>query len=512
MRLQVNFEDRVGIGTAVLTVLARHNINLDGLEMLTQTDRRGALFMYAAAMKLDDLQRVTVEIRAVPGVLDVRPIPLLPSERKQSELRTLLSALPAPVLSVDLQGRVIVANEAAQQLLKLKGADGQGTALAPLVDNLDLVELIDKLDRSRYGVQLAVRGQALLADVFPVLVPVGKIGKSLSGAVLVLHGGAATPVECGADLAGFQSITHESASMRALIRQARRMAPLPAPLLIHGATGTGKAALAHACHLAGPRREAPFLRLNAADLAEDSAEQILFGAGEQPGLLEQGAGGTLFLNEVAGLSTGLQLKLLGFLQTGRFRRVGALQSWRSDVRVIAATREDLAERCREGRFRDDLYYHLNVLSLQVPQLHERQADILPIAQAAIEAASRQLGIAPPRLTAEAEQALLAHPWPGNVRQLENTVLRAVTVAEAGAITAEHLALGPAESADEVSDALFAGTLADAVARLERLMLTRLYPSHPSTRQLARRLGLSHTAIANKLRQYGIAGGAAASRN
>ncbi|HNK33641.1 MAG TPA: hypothetical protein PK403_15360, partial [Plasticicumulans sp.] len=112
----------------------------------------------------------------------------------------------------------------------------------------------------------------------------------------------------------------------------------------------------------------------------------------------------------------------------------------------------------------------------------------------------------PRLTPEAEAALLAHGWPGNVRQLENTLLRAVTVAEGGAITPELLALGTdatAASGAPIDEALFEGSLAEALARVERLMLARLYPSHPSTRQLARRLGLSHTAVANKLRQYGI---------
>lgn len=503
MRLQIVFDDRVGIAMAVLTILARHNINMTAGEIVTQNDGRGSFYLHAAQMTLDELHRVLPEVRQVPGVRDVRPIPLMPGERKQSELRTLLGALPAPVLSVDLEGRVVVANESAQRLLKLKGPDGQGTPLAPLVEDFDLVEHINRLDRPEYGLRLALRGQALLADFIPVLVPLARAGKSLSGAVLVLHGGSleASPA---AD-AGFASIVHRSAPMRAVVAQARRMAPLAAPILIHGEPGSGKARLAYACHLASPRREAPFLRLNGGELADATAESVLFGVRDQPGLLEQGAGGTLFLSDVAELSPSMQAKLLGYLQDGRFRRVGGVEQWRSDVRIIASTRADLAAEVHDGQFRDDLYYHLHVLNLHMPALRERQADVLPVALEAVEAAARQLACAPPRLTPEAEAALLAHAWPGNVRQLENTLLRAVTVAEGGAITPEHLALGTTGggAGGLIDEALFEGSLAEALARVERLMLARLYPSHPSTRQLARRLGLSHTAVANKLRQYGI---------
>ncbi|HNE00893.1 MAG TPA: sigma 54-interacting transcriptional regulator [Plasticicumulans sp.] len=505
MRLQIVFDDRVGIAMAVLNSLARHNINMTAGDIVTQNDGRGSFYLHAAQMTLDELHRVLPEIRQVPGVRDVRPIPLMPGERKQSELRTLLGALPAPVLSLDLEGRVVVANESAQRLLKLKGPDGQGTPLAPLVEDFDLVEHINRLDRPEYGVRLALRGQAVLADFIPVLVPLARAGKSLSGAVMVLHGGSLEVASPAVD-AGFASIVHRSAPMRALVAQARRMAPLSAPILILGESGSGKARLAYACHLASPRREAPFLRLNAGELADAGAEAVLFGVREQPGLFEQGAGGTLFLSDVAELSPALQARLLGFLQDGRFRRGGSVEPRRADVRIIASTRVDLAAEVRDGRFRDDLYYHLHVLNLQMPSLRERQADVLPVALEAIEMAARQLACAPPRLTPEAEAALLAHGWPGNVRQLENTLLRAVTVAEGGAITPELLALGTdatAASGAPIDEALFEGSLAEALARVERLMLARLYPSHPSTRQLARRLGLSHTAVANKLRQYGI---------
>ncbi len=504
MRLQIFFDDRIGIGMAVLKVLARHNINMTAGEMLASQDGKGSFYLQAE-MDLEQLHAVLPEIRAVPGVRDVRPVPLLPGERKQSELRTLLSALPLPVLSLDLQGKVVVANESAQRLLKLKGPDGQGSAVAALVENLDLVELINRLDGSQYGVRLAIRGQALLADAFPVLVPLSKVGKSLSGAVLVLHGAGAELDDGGIDAAGFRGLVHRSAAMRALVRQAQRMAPLDAPLLICGETGTGKERLAQACHQGGPRREAPFLAMNGADLADAGAERILFGEGEAPGLLERAAGGTLYLGEVADLPAPLQIRLLGFLRDGRFRRVGGLEPWTADVRVIAATREDLQALACEGRLRDELYFQLNALSLRVPPLRERQADILPLALEAIAAACRQLGCAPPRLSAEAEAALLAHAWPGNARELEHALLRAVARADGGTITPEHLDLAGQTTAVSLGDALFEGTLAEALSRLERTMLMRLYPSFPSTRQLARRLGLSHTAVANKLRQYGIAG-------
>lgn len=185
------------------------------------------------------------------------------------------------------------------------------------------------------------------------------------------------------------------------------MAPLDAPLLIEGETGTGKELLARACHLASPRGQSPFMALNCAGLPESMAETELFGygpgafEGARPegklGLLELTAGGTLFLDGVGEMSPRLQAKLLRFLQDGCFRRVGSDEEVYLDVRVICATQVDLSELCARGEFRQDLYHRLNVLSLHIPPLRECLDGLEPLVEHFLDSASRQIGCALPKL-------------------------------------------------------------------------------------------------------------------
>ncbi len=293
------------------------------------------------------------------------------------------------------------------------------------------------------------------------------------------------------------------------------MAPLDAPLLIHGETGTGKELLARACHLASSRGQSPFMALNCAGLPESMAETELFGyapgafEGARPegklGLLEMTAGGTIFLDEVGEMSPRLQVKLLRFLQDGGFRRVGSDEETYLDVRVICATQQDLPQLCAEGLFRQDLYHRLNVLSLAVPPLRDCLDGIEAMALHFIDRAARQIGCHMPTLSPAALVRLSTYHWPGNVRQLENVLFQAVSLCEGDAIEPAHLRLPDVGAAPGLSGIDLDGSLADIMSDVERRVLASLYPQYPSSRQLAKRLGVSHTTVANKLKRYGLGG-------
>jgi len=311
---------------------------------------------------------------------------------------------------------------------------------------------------------------------------------------------------------GFEAIIGRSPPMRALKARAARVAAVEAPLLVRGETGTGKELVAHACHLASARRDAPFLALNCAALPESLAESELFGyapgaftgahRGGKPGLLEMADHGTIFLDEIGEMSPYLQAKLLRFLNDGRFRRVAGDRELQVDVRVLSATHRDLEDMVARGLFREDLFYRLNVLTLQVPPLRERGDDILLLARHFLGRACAQVQRPTCRLGAPAVAALLAGSWPGNVRQLHNVIFRAATMTDAAVLDAADLDLAGSRVGDEGGGAR-AGSWAEAVAAFEKGMLERLYPAHPSSRKLAARLGTSHTMIAKKLRRHGI---------
>jgi TyrR family helix-turn-helix protein len=318
---------------------------------------------------------------------------------------------------------------------------------------------------------------------------------------------------------GFEALLGDSPAIRQLKQRAARMAPVDAPLLIRGETGTGKELLAHACHAGSRRHDQPFFALNCAALPESLAESELFGyasgaftgalRGGKPGLLELADGGTLFLDEVGEMSAYLQAKLLRFLNDGSFRRVGGERELKADLRIVSATHRSLEDMVAAGTFRQDLLFRLDVLQLQVPPLRERPEDILPLAQVFLERACAQIGRPRPRIGADAAAALLAHPWTGNVRQLQNVVFRAVTLSEAPVIARadlEFVGSTPVPATHATPAVEQVGSLEDAVAGFEKALLQRLHRDYPSTRKLAERLQTSHSAIAVRLRKYGIGAG------
>ncbi|HSD59260.1 MAG TPA: sigma 54-interacting transcriptional regulator, partial [Burkholderiales bacterium] len=222
------------------------------------------------------------------------------------------------------------------------------------------------------------------------------------------------------------------------------------------------------------------------------------------GLLELASHGTVFLDEVGELSPYLQAKLLRFLNDGSFRRVGGDRELKVNVRIISATHRNLERMVAAGSFREDLYYRLNVLNLAVPPLRERGEDILLLTRHFVERAGAQARKRACRLTAAARAALLANPWPGNVRQLENVIFRAVTMCDKALLDVPDLELaGSRVGAGESVAGGEASSWEAALSEFEKGLLERLYPRYPSSRKLAAHLKTSHTMVANKLRKYRI---------
>ena len=309
-----------------------------------------------------------------------------------------------------------------------------------------------------------------------------------------------------------------SSSSQRLLELARRVAVSDCTVLIWGESGTGKEVLARYIHRRSGRAQGPFVGVNCAAIPENMLEAMLFGYergsftgahAAHAGKFEQAQGGTLLLDEVTEMPLGLQAKLLRVLQEREVERLGGRETINLDVRVIATTNRRLREEVASGRFREDLYYRLNVFPLAIAPLRLRRDDVLPLAMQLLTAHCRP-GEPIPALSAEAAHRLLTYPWPGNVRELDNLLQRALILLNGSVIGAEHIQFelanevppGTLEPAEECSVASLAGSLIQA----ERdLILDALKSGQGSRREAAERLGISPRTLRYKLARLREAG-------
>jgi transcriptional regulator with PAS, ATPase and Fis domain len=289
-------------------------------------------------------------------------------------------------------------------------------------------------------------------------------------------------------------------------RLARRAALIQAPVLLCGATGTGKELLAHAIHAGGPRAEHPFVIVNVAAIPEALLEAEFFGVAPgaytgaerkpRPGKFELADGGSLFLDEVGDMPLGLQSKLLRALQDQEIEPLGSNRVIRVNVRIMAATSRDLAAMARDGRFRMDLYYRLNVLKIQLPPLRERMGDLEILCEHILEQIGRRNGALPRELDASAVALLRRHDWPGNVRELQNALEQAMLASDAHTLGAGNFPdLGGDREAPGAPGATLAGAEADAG---RRALEAALDACGGNKALAARRLGIGRTTLYRRL--------------
>ncbi|MCC7125516.1 MAG: sigma-54-dependent Fis family transcriptional regulator [Acidobacteria bacterium] len=316
----------------------------------------------------------------------------------------------------------------------------------------------------------------------------------------------------------------DSAVMRRLREQVAMAAPTNGRVLILGENGTGKELVARAVHQSSRRRAGPFVEVNCAAIPEELIESELFGhargaftgaVADKPGRFEQAHGGTIFLDEIGDMSLKTQAKVLRVLQEQVMERVGGTQRIRVDVRVLAATNKDLTVEIREGRFREDLYFRLNVIPIFVPPLRERRDDIPLLAEHFMALMAAEYGRRPKRFAPEAIARLQHYAWPGNVRQLRNTVERLIIMVAADTITALDLAFlgrddngGMAVWPGELPTPSLSptvGKLAEARDQFEREYILRaLSASQGNMSRTADILGLERSNLYKKMRAFGIA--------
>ena len=312
---------------------------------------------------------------------------------------------------------------------------------------------------------------------------------------------------------GFEQIIGRSPVLRETLARAAQVARTETTVLITGESGTGKELVARAIHHASPRADGPFVAVNCAALPDTLLEAELFGHErgaftgadrQKPGRFELAARGTLFLDEIGELSPAVQVKLLRVLQEREFQRLGGTTTLKADVRVIAATNRHLAAELTAGRFRSDLFYRLAVFNVHLPSLRERGDDVLLLADSFLRSLAAKMGKGDVTLSRDAREVLLRHTWPGNIRELQNAIERALITCEGTLVTAAHLAIpvpsepsSPPGSPDPVRP-----TASMALDELERkTIIEALQRTHGQKARAAALLGLTRFQLYNRLKRY-----------
>jgi two-component system response regulator HydG len=314
------------------------------------------------------------------------------------------------------------------------------------------------------------------------------------------------------DRYGFDRIVGSAPALREALQRAAKVAPTETTVLLTGESGTGKELVARAIHHASPRAAGPFVAVNCAALADTLLESELFGHDkgaftgadrQRPGRFEQARGGTLFLDEIGELGAAVQAKLLRVLQEREFQRVGGTVTIRADVRLIAASNRDLEREVAAGRFRDDLFYRLDVFSVHLPPLRERGDDVLLLADHFVREIGARMAKGEPGLSRDARDVLLRHGWPGNIRELSNAIERALIVSDGSLLTAAQLGIAVAPAGAQRARPVEPAP-AQSLADWERQIVTDALRTAKGNRsRAAALLGLTRSQLYTRMRRFGL---------
>ena len=432
---------------------------------------------------------------------------------KNQYMRALVESDSRGIVTVNPDGRIVEANRTARKLLKLpSGCEGKPFE-ETVGESYNITDYLKDGKGFRAREILARRsGSTHFASLDPIRMSSGEL---VGGLFTVLE--KKEMMRMAVEMTGthahftFDSILGTSESLRSALHLAHIAAGSTAPVLLYGETGTGKELFAQAIHNDGDRRNRPFVAINCGAIPKELLESELFGyeegaftgaqKGGRPGKFELADTGTLFLDEIGDMPFDMQVKLLRVLQSGEIQRVGGLRTVPVDLRIISATNKDLKQAIAQHKFRADLYYRISTLNILVPSLRDRREDILPLASHFIHRHELRLNRHPVPLLPETAEAILNYAWPGNIRQLENAVERAVHLAEGGPLRPEHFGI-----ADLMNEGLsLSGISGQATLEVieRQAIAAALVRFDGNISQVAAALGVSRPTLYRKIRKYGL---------
>lgn len=456
-------------------------------------------------------------------------IPNIPSNIKTEELLPILDGISDAVFIDDAQGICRWCNGPCEEMYNVSLEEIEGKSVdelekegvfAPSVTKRVLTEQreITIIHENRHGKRLLTTGTPLFSGSSVTMVittsrDITRISeaagaRSASGAHVLLR-----DARSGGESAYIaEGIVARSQPMKNVLALTKKLAAVNSTVLITGESGVGKGLIAKTLHKEGVRYKDPFVTVNCGAIPESLIESELFGyvagaftgsrSGGKTGLFEAAQGGTIFLDEISELPLNLQVKLLQVIQERQITPVGGVKPVPVDVRIISATNRDLEELVKSGKFREDLYYRLNVVPITVPPLRDRPEDIIPLINVYLSRFNRDLG-ENKAISAAALSILVKYPWPGNIRELQNIVERLIITSSTDVIGDEDIFIFIKEGAESNTAIANSFSLASALERAEKNILEQALETYKSTRAIARVLNVSQPTIVRKLHKYGL---------
>lgn len=504
--------DRIGLVEDISHLLANAQINIVSMEVQPNT-----IYLEFGTLPEDKEQCILRRFENIPDILDVNPIKLMPHQQNIEQLKAILASVSDGIIAINDKQRITQYNPAAEKIVRVPSNKVIGHLLSevfpldiPLMDSLkygttyDNREIILEHTQSHYltsgrpikdGLGRIIGAVAILKDINDVRKLVDSFTESHQRV--------------------FHDIIYRSKAIQKVVKTIESIATGDSTVMIRGETGTGKELVARAIHATSLRTNNKFIPLNCAAIPETLIESELFGyqggaftgadKNGKLGLFEFANGGTLFLDEISEMPLTLQAKLLRVLQEGKIRRIGSAGEIPINVRVLAATNRNLEEMIVEGLFREDLYYRLNVIPLFIPPLRERSEDIPLLVKGFVQRFSLRLHKTVSDISETAMSKLTQYNWPGNIRELENVIERAVNLLSSSIILAKHIYFDYEYSPKlvQVHSDQDKGTIAEIAAQAEYEALTNALRCYHTSRSLGKALGLSHTSVLRKMRKYGL---------
>ena len=521
LKLKLLFRDRIGIVADISGQIARQGLSIVTTEVVTREDKAYVYVEIVNDAQLRPKEVLLEALKKLSGLIDIGFVDTLPYEERENRFRLILDNISEGVISVDREGKVTTINKVARKALGCEEKSVVGKSVRSL--NLSDYHILECLEGAKFfdvkktvindngRFQYFSTGRPILDESGRIIVGAVEIAKDMQE-IKKLARSISEPTQVS-----FGDIIGQNPAINNAISFAQKIAGTDAIICIRGKSGTGKELFAQAIHTASDL-SGPFVPINCAALPEQLLESELFGytggsftGGQKKGkagLFEIARNGTVFLDEIGDMPMGGQVKILRAIQEKRVRRIGGSEEIPIRSRIIAATNRNLEQLVEEKKFRQDLYYRINVLPINIPPLKERSEDIPLLVEHFLFQLADKLGKNLQTVTPAAMDRLLGHSWPGNIRELKNVIERAAILTEGDTIDTDAVILdqrvGPENSfvrSPAAGDVEKDQPLKLLMAGYEKQIIARVLKESKSIREAARILGISHTALMNKIKKH-----------